>query len=282
MKSDINITTSAETKSLNQTGSRSFSTKEKEKIKTAAVEFQAVMINQMLKTMRQTELKDEDQGDTLGEDIYTELFDMQISKSISANGKFGIAEMIYKQMTGEELTIQKTVTSEKNIIKRSIDSNNSSVNVESKKVNSTSGNVINNVNKFEDIINSASKRQNVSSNLIKAVIAAESGGNSKATSQANAKGLMQLIDSTADDLGVTDSFNPVQNINGGTKYLKELLNKYNGNIDLTLAAYNAGPGAVDKYNGVPPYKETKNYIQEVKKYLNIFKVVNNTELAQND
>lgn len=99
--------------------------------------------------------------------------------------------------------------------------------------------------------------------LIMAVIRNESCFDKSAVSSAGAQGLMQLMPATARSLGVTDSFNPGQNIRGGTKYLSGLVKRYDNNIKMALAAYNAGPGAVAKYDGVPPYPETQNYIEKV-------------------
>jgi hypothetical protein len=99
--------------------------------------------------------------------------------------------------------------------------------------------------------------------LLASVVHAESGGHAHAVSHTGAQGLMQLMPSTAHDLGVKDSFQPDQNINGGTAYLDALLTKYHDNLALALAAYNAGPAAVDKYHGIPPYRETRAYVARV-------------------
>ena len=113
------------------------------------------------------------------------------------------------------------------------------------------------------LISKAGASHNLDVDLLASVVRAESGGNIHAVSRTGAQGLMQLMPGTAAELGVADSFRADQNINGGTAYLDALLVRYHENLALALAAYNAGPAAVDKYHGVPPYRETQTYVARV-------------------
>jgi soluble lytic murein transglycosylase-like protein len=116
---------------------------------------------------------------------------------------------------------------------------------------------------FESLIQQASEKYGVDADLVKAVIQNESAYNPSAVSSAGAVGLMQLMPDTADNLGVDNPLDPAQNIDGGVKLLRELLNQFGGNVSNTLAAYNAGPNAVQQYGGIPPYQETQMYVQRV-------------------
>ncbi len=116
---------------------------------------------------------------------------------------------------------------------------------------------------LHEMLARASLDRNVDVDLLASIVKAESAGNPHALSRAGARGLMQLMPATANDLGVADSYKPEQNVRGGSTYLDQLLVRYHDNLAKALAAYNAGPAAVDKYNGIPPYHETQAYVARV-------------------
>ena len=116
---------------------------------------------------------------------------------------------------------------------------------------------------IEQLVNANAGAWGVDPALVKAIIANESGFDANATSQTGAQGLMQLEPATAAGLGVTNSYDPAQNVWGGTRYIRGLLDRFHGDMRLAVAAYNAGPQAVEKYGGVPPYAETQSYVQNV-------------------
>jgi soluble lytic murein transglycosylase-like protein len=117
--------------------------------------------------------------------------------------------------------------------------------------------------RFDDIVVTHAQRHALRPELVRAVIQVESGYNPMATSPKGAMGLMQLMPATARELGVRNPYDPEENIRGGTAYLRQLLDRYDGNEQLALAAYNAGAGAVDRYGNVPPYRETRDYVRRV-------------------
>lgn len=246
---------------------------EKERLKTAAKEFESMLTGMMLKSMTKTT-----EGlfgkDNYGGDVLDVLFESEMAKFITKESSgMGIADKIYKNFTGESLMEYDEITSEK-FLGNSIARLNSTLNRTKKIAPNTSA--VERIKKYDDVIESASQKFGINKKIIKSIILTESAGNVHAKSKANAKGLMQLMDTTAKDMGVNNVWNPKENIYGGTKYLSQLLNRFDDNLDLALAAYNAGPGNVKKYNGIPPFKETKQYVKRVNHY------INNLEISDED
>ena len=287
-----------------------YSDAQKAKIANAAKEFEGLLTSMMLKSMTKTTDGMFGSGSYGGDDFDT-IFQNQIASFISQKRDLGIADILYKKITGENMntSLGKSDDNSLNIninkvnginsdsllkkaaaaaasAKKNIKPNETNELKPGKKLNiklniktspsiSPSPQAIDRLNRYNNIIDKASNLYGIDKNVIKSVILTESAAKEKAQSGAKAKGLMQLIDSTANDMGVKNIWDPQQNIYGGTKYLAEMLRKYNGDLKLALASYNAGPKNVDKYGGIPPFEETKNYVKRVVGYLNHLNGVNN-------
>ena len=239
----------------------------KERAAKAAKDFESVLTGMMLKSMTSQSKGllggGDEEGSGQGKDMYDMFFQNGMASYMTKSNSMGIAEKIYRQITGEELPAaykQKTLPG-------SPLSPGLREQIKSFPVVTPSISSMERLDKFEPITAEASKKFGVSQNLIKAIILAESAGNEKAVSKAGAKGLMQLMDGTASTLGVHNSFNAKENIMGGSSYISQMLSRYKGDVKLALAAYNAGPGNVDKFKGIPPFDETKAYVTRVMGYL---------------
>ncbi|HAP34553.1 MAG TPA: murein transglycosylase [Bacteroidetes bacterium] len=258
--------------------------KAKAKLQKAAKDFEAIFVNYLLQSMRKTVQKDEEEGGGFGGEMMMEMFDQELSKNIARKSSLGFGEMLYKKMTGESLPKE---TAKREIV-RAITSGEKTMTdktpffpklqteavkteiIPIKKGKSTT--VVNAVEKYNDIVNRAAAKYDLDTSLIKAVIASESAGNPHAHSSANAKGLMQLIDSTATMVGVKNVWDPEQNIHGGTKYLKQLMDKFDGDVKLAVASYNAGPAKIEKTRKIPAIPETQQYVRRVMNYIDVFSI----------
>lgn len=258
-----------------------YDTKQKEKIASATKQFESLLTSMMLKSMKQTDGSMFGEGEEgYGNDMFDSLFQQEIANKMSDTKSLGVAELLYKKITGEDLPVElKTKLSAKLDKIKSDDASfkQSPIKIkdytapaDSTKIQPSSSS-LDRINKFQSQIDEAAKSFGIDKNLIKSIIMTESAGNHKAVSSAKAKGLMQLMDSTATEMGVRNVFNPRENILGGTKYFAQMLRQYSGDVKMALAAYNAGPQNVEKYKGVPPFDETKSYINKVLNYVEHFK-----------
>lgn len=238
------------------------------RLQRAVKEFESIFVSYLLKEMRSSIPQSGLFGESFGGDLVDSLFDRELAQHITRNSNLGLARMLYRQITGEELS-GTVVPPRRGAGGKEIQSQRvNPIGAATKK--SQRSPLDERLKPFEPIIMEAAKRYGINPNLIKAVIASESAGNPTAHSRKHAKGLMQLIDSTATAIGVRDVWNPRENILGGSKYLKQLLDRNGGNITLALASYNAGPSSVDKHGGIPPYKETQEYIGRTLQYFQYF------------
>jgi Rod binding domain-containing protein len=247
---------------------KNLSTSEKQRMADVSKQFESLLTSMMLKSMNQTTSGGMFGESNFGGDFFDSIFQFEIADKISKGTGLGVADQIYKRLTGTNLSIEELNPKVTPIINQpKIEVTSSSTEIPAVEPSTQS---LSRLGKYDEIINEASETYGVDKNIIKSVILAESSAKENAVSTASAKGLMQIIDSTAQYLGINNVFDPKENIMGGAKYLSQLLRKYNGDLKFALAGYNAGPGNVDKYNGIPPFTETQTYVKRVIGYLKNF------------
>lgn len=205
-----------------------------------AQEFEGMFIQQMMTAMRKTVVDGGFTEKSNGREIFTAMFDEELSKVAGNQGSLGFAEMIYKQL-------------------KSTDRVPNAMNAYASQAMPARANT----EQVEGWIAEAAKANQVDEDLLRSLVRQESNGDSLARSPVGAMGLTQLMPATAEELGVKNPWDGRQNLMGGARYLKQMLTRFDGREDLALAAYNAGPGAVEKFGGVPPFAETQQYVKKV-------------------
>jgi len=296
----IELTGSSEVKNLNAVRNLA---EQKAKLHQATKEFESFFVMHMLKAMRQTIPESGLMGSGLGKDVYQSIFDQELSKEMAGQSPSSLGEILYKSLEKHldatagitvpnetKTSLQKpsevktTITDEMRVetekeelpaVLESEEAVEPEISAAEQNFRIVKPEITDDpiLKSYGDSIQDAAREHDVDPQLIYSVIKIESGGQADAVSHRGAKGLMQLMDGTAAELGVSDSLDPDENIQGGTKYLSHLLNRYDGDLKKTLAAYNAGPSRVDRHGGVPPIKETQEYVTKVMGQLKTLKNV---------
>lgn len=228
------------------------------RLKKACQQFESLFLYYMLKTMRSASSKSSLFGDGLGSDMYMQMFDEGMADKMAESSPLGISNMLFKSYA-DNISDDNNEKLLDQLDKSAVYKPNIKTRIKTNQVPKQD----NELGLISKTIIQAANFNKIDPKLVTAVMMQESGGNPNAVSPKGAKGLMQLMDPTAKMLGVKDSFDIKQNIFGGVKYLASLLQKFNGDVRKTLAAYNAGPEAVKKYNGIPPYEETEKYVSSI-------------------
>jgi soluble lytic murein transglycosylase-like protein len=246
-------------------------------IREVARQFEAMFASYMLKTMNQSIQRSDLVKENMGENVFRDMLMDEYGNKMASGKGMGLSDLIYKSLKNDpsqaaaysaKVRDFKSKKYVNDVLKYTAGDFGT---VKQYKLNES---VDERMKKLDPLIQYTASQHGLDSNLLKAVVRQESEGNPMAVSKAGAKGLMQLMDSTAQAMGVRNSFNQHQNLDGGARYLKQLLQDFGGNEELALAAYNAGPDSVKKYEGIPPFPETQNYVANVKKYAQEYASVN--------
>jgi len=238
---------------------------EREKLSRACEEFESIFLGHLLKSMRATTKVLGDDGSPAGAGMMTEMMDEHLARALASKGGIGLGEALEEQFASRfdsEAPIRYRPAAAAPVLATGPAEGAAEAAAEPDTVEGR-------VSRYEPFIREAASSFDLKPELLRAVIAQESAGRPEAVSPKGAKGLMQLMDGTAEELGVRNSFDPEQNIRGGARYLRRLLDRFSGDLEKALAGYNAGPGAVERHGGVPPYRETRDYVSRVKRRMGI-------------
>ncbi len=240
---------------------------DEQKMRDVSRKFEALFTSYLLKSMDKTVQRNNLMNNDFEQGVYRDMLYDEYARIMSqSRTSLGLADLIYKSLRDNQEQKNDLLESlgdarTQSLLMRTMQSNGMSPmrTFEVKNDPTTSLKV----EQYDDMIRKAAQEYLLDPNLIKAMIHQESSGEPMACSRAGAKGLMQLMDSTANDMEVANVYNPAQNIMGGARYLRGLLDACGQNENLALASYNAGPAVVERYKGVPPFPETKNYVKQV-------------------
>lgn len=236
---------------------------EAKKLRQACQEMESILWQEILRGFRRTIPESSLLPEAAGHDLFKDLLDEELAKEVSRSSQYGLADLLYQQLAGSPISTPAEANSSHGSGSGAGTPSSEAKEKAAATKNSNTQEKTLAAGSYSEIINRAAEKYNLPAALLRAVIKAESNFNPLACSSAGAMGLMQLMPSTARALGVDNPWDPEENIEGGSRYLRQLLDQYANNLPLALAAYNAGPGQVKKYGGIPPFTETRNYIQRI-------------------
>jgi len=255
---------------------RQLSAAEEKKLREACQEMEGFLWQEVLRGFRRAVPESSLLPQAAGHDIFQDLLDEELAKAISKGNPGGLADLLYRQLTGAPPSASQSSASylndaaqKRSLVQKKVPPAEQPEPAGKSAANSGKDDAAAAApaqSSYGEIIARAAEKYSLPAALLRAVAKAESGFNPRACSSAGAMGLMQLMPSTAREVGVDNPWDPEENIEGGARYLRQLLDQYANNVPLALAAYNAGPGQVKKHGGIPPFEETRNYIQRVLKF----------------
>jgi len=233
------------------------------KLRKACQQFEALFLSHLLRSMRETAIQMGPNEQEAGAGLMSDLMDEHLAGAVASGGGFGLGRMLEESLTGTAVRNADPGTGRWPLpaSRLTIYGNPK----EPVPTDTPNGFTVHSrsIDAYAHIVDRAAKKFDLDPDLLISVISQESDGRPDAVSSRGAKGLMQLMDETALEMGVKDPFDPEENILGGARYLRHLMDRWPGDLENALAAYNAGPSAVEKYGGVPPYAETRNYVRRV-------------------